>query len=156
MGIRTVRMNETSFIHEQITPRLAQIGTMWSTFCLSTGIKIQKTIQQTKILRNYVVDPPSLHSCVKFWFFLFFWFFWFFEWFFDLFPYLSKKSQKNVLRQNIQFFVVDPPHCIVTQNIAKRTYGIGKAITLSPGSWWGGALLESLPQHLENTFVTHD
>ena len=66
--------------------------------------------------------------------------------------------QKNVLRRNIQFFVVDPPHCIVTQNIAKRTYGIGKDITLSPGSWWGGGgvLLQSLPQHLGNTFVTHD
>ena len=118
---------------------------------------IQKTkkTKKTKTLRNYVVDPPPVHRCGKFWFFWFFGFFWFFEWFFHFFPYLGKKSQKVLLRQNIQFFVVDPPHCIVTQNIAKRTYGIGKAITLSPGSWWGGALLESLPQHLENTFVTH-
>ena len=89
----------------------------------------------------------------------FFWFFWFLQWFFEcfvymplvflvflvfwmvfcFFPVLKQNFEKNVLRQNIHFFVVVPPW-LVTQNIAKRTYGIGKDITLSPGSWWRGVL----------------
>ena len=106
---------------------------------------------------SYCVDMKSIvwkH-------FVFFVFFWFLQWFFEcfvymplvflvfwmvfwFFPVLKQNFEKNVLRQNIHFFVVVPPW-LVTQNIAKRTYGIGKDITLSPGSWWGGGSSSESP-----------